>query len=326
MLTDARFDGREVTNAMQRILASRTFARSERLRAFLKYIVETEQAGLAHQLKGYTIGIDVFGRSEGFDPGIDPLVRVQAGKLRKLLNQFYTNEGREEPLRIRIPTGAYVPIYEGRGEEQGRWQQSGDVNLNKTPLRSATDTDGSASKNLPALFICPPKPGDHLASVFINATRLWRNRLWAVAIASADGVPRREMGAPHPLHFELEAEAVGERALKLGLRHVRSNREVPVGNCIYETSGDSLEVGMIANQFAATNLTIPGAIYRFCHAAGLATGQMKCLEATYRYSLERTDAAYVSARRCQQQWPGLGPGSDIITEINKLISLSALAR
>lgn len=115
MSTDARIDNRQVAEALRRVLSSRTFARSERLRSFLKFVVEMEQLGLAHQLKGYTIGIDVFSRSEGFDPGTDPLVRVQAGKLRRLLNQFYAEEGRDEALRIRIPLGGYVPIYELAG-------------------------------------------------------------------------------------------------------------------------------------------------------------------------------------------------------------------
>ena len=66
-------------------MASDTFARSERLRSFLSYIVENELSGKAAQLKGYSIGIDVFSRAPGFDAGNDPLVRVQAGKLRKLL-------------------------------------------------------------------------------------------------------------------------------------------------------------------------------------------------------------------------------------------------
>jgi hypothetical protein len=326
-LTDARIDGQEVTDALQRVLSSRTFARSERLRAFLKFIVEMEQVGLAHQLKGYTIGIDVFSRGDGFDPGTDPLVRVQAGKLRKLLNQFYSSEGRDEPLRIRIPTGGYVPIYERPADDKRRPQDDNGFDVDK--LRSAQHAEnsvGKGSKALPRLFIRQPDPGDHLASVFVNATRLWSNRLWAVTIAGADDEPTLEGGAAHPLHFELRAEALGATAIKLGLRHLLSDRDVPVGTSIYETSGDILDLGMIANQFAAASLTIPGAIYRFCHANALSTGQMKCLEATYRYTLELTDAAYVSARHCQQQWAGLGPGSEVITEITKLISLSALAR
>lgn len=100
-----------VSDALERVLSSEAFSRSERLRAFLKYVVETEQAGIAHQLKGYTIGIDVFDRSPAFNADSDPLVRVHAGKLRKLLATYYAGDGRHDEWRIEIPKGAYVPVY-----------------------------------------------------------------------------------------------------------------------------------------------------------------------------------------------------------------------
>ena len=100
-----------VRHALCAIIASETFARSERLRSFLSYIVENELSGKAAQLKGYSIGIDVFGRPPGFDAGNDPLVRVQAGKLRKLLEHYYETEGASDTLRIRVPLGSYVPEY-----------------------------------------------------------------------------------------------------------------------------------------------------------------------------------------------------------------------
>jgi hypothetical protein len=100
-----------VRRALHAVIASETFARSERLRSFLSYIVENELSGKAAQLKGYSIGIDVFARSSGFDAGNDPLVRVQAGKLRKLLEHYYETEGATDHLRIRVPLGSYVPEY-----------------------------------------------------------------------------------------------------------------------------------------------------------------------------------------------------------------------
>ena len=100
-----------VRSALDAVLTSETFARSERLRSFLAYIVQNELSGKAAQLKGYSIGIDVFGRTSGFDAGNDPLVRVQAGKLRKLLDQYYETEGASDCLSIRVPLGSYVPEY-----------------------------------------------------------------------------------------------------------------------------------------------------------------------------------------------------------------------
>lgn len=100
-----------VRRALHAVIASEAFARSERLRSFLSYIVECDLSGKAAHLKGYSIGIDVFGRPPGFDAGNDPLVRVQAGKLRKLLDLYYETEGTSDPLRIRVPLGSYVPEY-----------------------------------------------------------------------------------------------------------------------------------------------------------------------------------------------------------------------
>ncbi|WOS61450.1 hypothetical protein [Sinorhizobium fredii] len=100
-----------IRSALGRILDSKGFQRSERLRAFLTYVVEKEIVGEAGQLKGYSIAVDVFGRSPAFDADSDPLVRVHAGKLRKLLKGFYEAEGAGEKWQISIPKGTYVPEY-----------------------------------------------------------------------------------------------------------------------------------------------------------------------------------------------------------------------
>ena len=112
-LTDEheRPDDRAIRQALDSVLSSAQFARSERLRAFLKYVVEREIEGNGHQLKGYAIGIDVFDRPQAFNADSDPLVRVHAGKLRKLLAAYYAAEGAGDAWRIDIPKGTYVPVY-----------------------------------------------------------------------------------------------------------------------------------------------------------------------------------------------------------------------
>ncbi|AZO51295.1 MAG: hypothetical protein EOS58_02275 [Mesorhizobium sp.] len=101
-----------VRETLERLLASETFGRSERARKLLRYLVEREQAGEADRLKGFSIAMDVFGRDGDFDPSTDAVVRVQAGRLRELLQQYFANEGVAEPVRIAIPRGGYVPSYE----------------------------------------------------------------------------------------------------------------------------------------------------------------------------------------------------------------------
>lgn len=97
--------------ALDRILASDVFRSAPQLAAFLGFIVERSLAGRAAELKGYTIAVEAFGRSPDFDPQTDPIVRVEAGRLRKALVQYYAGEGAAEPLRITIPVGGYVPSF-----------------------------------------------------------------------------------------------------------------------------------------------------------------------------------------------------------------------
>ncbi|MEO3385127.1 hypothetical protein AAFN84_02470 [Mesorhizobium sp. CAU 1741] len=96
---------------MDHVLTSETFARSERARDLLRYLVTQDLAGHADRLKGFSIAVDVFGRDEKFDPSTDTVVRVQAGRLRDLLDQYYALEGAHAALRITVPRGSYVPRY-----------------------------------------------------------------------------------------------------------------------------------------------------------------------------------------------------------------------
>jgi hypothetical protein len=325
MTTGLRIENGMVVEALQKVLRSRTFARSERLRCFLKFVVEMEQLGLAHQLKGYTIGIDVFSRDEGFDPGTDPLVRVQAGKLRKLLNLFYADEGRSELLRIRIPLGGYVPVYEWAGATRLPKVDTADGALRDLSAL-ARDRRGDrmgVTGRLPQLFIAPTGDARDGSTIFINAIRLWEHRLWAVCIAPAGERPSAAGGGYDPLHFELEVDLQETGKLRISLRHLRSGTELLDAHSTLAASDDILKLGAAANEFAGANLTIPGRVYQFCHARGLSTSAMLCLDATYRYSLDRSDAAYLRARRHQREWPGLENASDVIAEIPHLFSLSA---
>jgi adenylate cyclase len=103
-----------VRKQLQRILASPNFEASERNRRFLEYIVEETLAGRDDRLKGVTIAIDVFGRDATIDPQQDPVVRVEAAKLRRRLDHYYLVAGQDDPIRIDVPKGGYVPTFEER--------------------------------------------------------------------------------------------------------------------------------------------------------------------------------------------------------------------
>lgn len=98
--------------ALQRVLASHSFSRSEVIRRILKYIIESSVAGHAKDLKEYTIAIDALNCPNNFDPKADNKVRVQMQRLRKKLDEYYSEEGAHDPVRILIPVGHYIPQFE----------------------------------------------------------------------------------------------------------------------------------------------------------------------------------------------------------------------
>jgi adenylate cyclase len=104
-----------VRGALESILASPGFDASARNRRFLEYLVEETLAGRADRLKGLTIAIDVFGRDAAtFDRESDPVVRIEAAKLRRRLKSYYLTAGQHDPIRIDVPKGTYVPTFEER--------------------------------------------------------------------------------------------------------------------------------------------------------------------------------------------------------------------
>ena len=102
-------DVADVRAQVQRIAYSDAFKHSERRQKFLRYIVEEALAGRADRLKGYTIATDVFERPSTFDPQLDPVVRIEAGRLRDKLHEYYATEGRLDSVIIDLPKGSYVP-------------------------------------------------------------------------------------------------------------------------------------------------------------------------------------------------------------------------
>jgi TolB-like protein len=98
----------EVTAALERILRSRCFVNALRASDFLRFVVDKTLAGEGASLKGYTIAIHVFGRPTDFDAKTDPLVRVEALRLRQRLTEYYAGEGSAERVRLELPRGGYV--------------------------------------------------------------------------------------------------------------------------------------------------------------------------------------------------------------------------
>lgn len=102
-------DRQNIYEQLDRIEASATFAQATRLTRFLRYIVEATIAGEASRLNQYSIAIDVMGRDAEFDPSTDSSVRVEAGRLRAKIREYYDIEGAADAIRFQLPKGRYNP-------------------------------------------------------------------------------------------------------------------------------------------------------------------------------------------------------------------------
>lgn len=99
---------------LQRILASATFQQCDRLKRFLSFIVLESIGGRSTEMKEYVIGVEVFGKEPSFDPRTDPIVRVQARRLRAKLVRYYQAEGPADEVIVDLPKGGYAPVFKRR--------------------------------------------------------------------------------------------------------------------------------------------------------------------------------------------------------------------
>jgi TolB-like protein len=97
---------------VEKLLSSQALGGSEQLKRLLEVVVERTANG--DTVKEYTLGVEAFGRPADYDPKIDPIVRVQARRLRTKLDEYYSTEGVGDPIRVTMPKGGYVLVFESR--------------------------------------------------------------------------------------------------------------------------------------------------------------------------------------------------------------------
>jgi len=309
-----------VRRALGAIIGSETFARSERLRSFLSYIVESELSGKAAHLKGYSIGVDVFGRTPGFDAGNDPLVRVHAGKLRKLLDQYYQTEGVADPLRIHVPLGSYVPEYRlSNTARQSTVPASRQKPATHGPWIPAPVSSPLALFSLlPMLFLAPSVYPDttnaaiakaqstlsaqgRLASRSLVLPHLQIVQCWpaggdcntlAAAISKSANYHRTvHVGGPHvvsasdSLLYSIRIENRPDgRGIYARLIHEQSGETVYARHFSRQQLRNEAGIAFEAVAFAARAFSATGPLYRHAIHAGLASDMMECLAREERRS------------------------------------------
>ena len=102
---------KEIRDQLNRILESSDFVAAKRRRQFLRYVVEQSLNSQSDRIKQYTIAVEAFGFGEDFDPQTNSIVRIQGRRLRLALDQYYDEQGFEDPILIKIPKGTYVPRF-----------------------------------------------------------------------------------------------------------------------------------------------------------------------------------------------------------------------
>jgi PAS domain S-box-containing protein len=103
--------GAEIRVALEQILSSGSFRTSPQLCAFLRFVVGATLRGESARLKGYTIAVSALRRPDDFDAATDPIVRVEAGRLRRALRQYYAGPGASDRIVIDLPRGGYIPTF-----------------------------------------------------------------------------------------------------------------------------------------------------------------------------------------------------------------------
>jgi len=155
---------------LERVLSSQAFRSSDRSRQFLAYVVHSSLAGQIDNLKERSIGVEVYHRKADYATGEDPVVRINAGEVRKRLEQYYGSAPPDTTLRIDIPRGSYAPEF--------RWtstsvSDAGSVTPDAQLARQATpgpldrelETDHAAVASileLPRALREAPKPSENL--------------------------------------------------------------------------------------------------------------------------------------------------------------------
>ena len=159
----------EIRDQLDRIIQSKTFRRAKRLRGLLEYVVTAATKG---QVNGQAqTACDLFGKSADFDPSVDPVIRVQFGRLRRALTKYYSAEGEKDSVIITIPNGRYSPVFQevSSVEVNGHWreEEAGEQHGPQALPSTESDSDGiEGSRRLIAVLPFTNLTSDPAQDVF----------------------------------------------------------------------------------------------------------------------------------------------------------------
>jgi len=144
-----RPSAQEIRAALERVVASDVMRSSPQLTAFLRFVVDAVLEGNSDRIKGYVIAVEVLKRGARFNPQIDPIVRVEATRLRRTLERYYAAAGADDPIVIALPRGSYVPTFTRRISHTGTADRAAE------PKGESSDETLPPGNGLPVLLVQP---------------------------------------------------------------------------------------------------------------------------------------------------------------------------
>ncbi len=328
-----------IIKELECILESPDFKDKAMLRGFLTFVVEETLAGRSHEIKGYTVATQVFGRRSDFDPTIDPIVRIQAGRLRRTLAHYYTGYGKWDPLRIEIGKGSYIPNFSRTIPEKLRILRSqkpdGMILPEEKPPQSSAENTPCHVENGASIAVMPlvnltgdPDQGcmadglteelmielAHCPALRVNAshsTTQWKGKpIGARAIG-------RKLGVRFFLEGSLRKE---ERNIKFNLRLIDTSTGMQIWGEQYKRSLESNRaIGLqeeiaqgVAGRIGGVFGIIPRKLFSESRMQGI--GNINIYEAFFRFSqyqIELSPRGHANALEALEHVMSMNPESGL---------------
>jgi adenylate cyclase len=220
-------DIRAINEELEHVLASKVFLSTQRSQSFLRYIVERSMLGGAPP-KEYEIAVDVFGRGADYDPAIDATVRVEAGRLRTRLREYYDIAGAADPILIEIPKGGYTATFMLRETQLGSHA--------KEPARAFTESengdrtealglDGAGIAVLPFANLSADKENEYFSDGLAEEILIALSRVEGLRVAARSS----------SFFFKGKSVEMSEIASKLRIANILDGSVRRVGNRVRVT-------------------------------------------------------------------------------------------
>jgi serine/threonine-protein kinase len=228
-----------IREQVERIIRSRIFARANRMKRFLSYTVEQALKGEEESIKEYSVALAVFDKPQSFDPRLDPIVRVEAGRLRTKIRQYYDGPGRRDPIRIVYRKRSYNPNFEVLSSEGNETQPKAVADLGKQRVRVGTEKPARSQGHqefraiavLPFINLSVPKKREYIGDAITEEIINLLNQTVRLSVVSRTSVSRFKHSEEdvRKIADRLGADAVLEGSVRLTEKRIRVTAQLANG-------------------------------------------------------------------------------------------------